>query len=134
MESPKILYVEDDPMSRDVMAVMLRNFLGITDFTIFEDSSNFLEKVSQLEYAPDVFLLDIHMRPNDGFYMLKELRNHSQYKNKIVVAVTASITAQEVEQLRDTGFDGFIGKPINRQTFPPLLTQLMSGESSWRGT
>lgn len=134
MESPKILYVEDDPMSREVMAVMLRNFLGFTDFTMFEDSSNFLEKVKQLEHVPDVFLLDIHMMPNDGFYMLKQLRNHSQYKDKLVVAVTASITSKEVDQLRDTGFDGVIGKPINRQTFPQLLTQLMSGASSWRTT
>jgi CheY-like chemotaxis protein len=78
-----------------------------------------------------VVLLDIHMRPVDGFTILKALRAHERFAKTIVVAVTASVMNEEVALLKAAGFDGGIAKPIRPDLFPTLLNRLLQGEKIW---
>ncbi len=125
------LYVEDDPMSRQIMQIIIENGVGSKNITIFEDSTNFLERINQLAHTPTIILLDIHVRPYDGFQMLTMIRENSRFAGSKIVALTASVMNEEVEQLREAGFDGAIAKPLSIQTFPDLLRRVMQGESVW---
>ncbi len=126
----KLLYVDDDALSREVMHVLASKVIG-ADITLLDDNTNFMDKVRELPAVPDVIFLDIQMRPYDGYEMLKMLRSDSTYKEATIIAMTASVMATDVQALRAAGFNGLIGKPILRQVFPGLLKQILTGEPVW---
>jgi CheY-like chemotaxis protein len=125
------LYVEDDETSRMVMEILIPYWEHDADLVIFEDSQDFMDKLESLSPQPDIIFLDIHMTPHTGFEMLEMIRNHQDYNEKTVIALTASVMNEEIAQLRNAGFDGAIAKPLNREAFPQLLTQICSGETVW---
>lgn len=125
------LYVEDEAMSRMVMEILMKRGLGYQNLTIFENSENFMDRVSRLEQKPDIIFLDIHMQPHTGFEMLAMLRQHPDYTDTCVIALTASVMNEEVDLLRQSGFNGAIAKPIDQLVFPELLEQILQGEPVW---
>lgn len=128
------LYVEDDPLSRDVVEMMMEYVIGNKNLIMFEDSSNFMARLKQLAPRPDVILMDIYVQPEDGFTMLKQIRRDPDFQNVKVIALTASVMEDEIERLRRHGFDGIIGKPLDIATFPDLLERIIRGETIWRIT
>jgi CheY-like chemotaxis protein len=60
--------------------------------------------------------------------MIRELPSFS---DTIVVALTASVMNEEIDQLRTEGFDGAIAKPLNREKFPDLLEKILASEKVW---
>lgn len=131
LNSLTYLYVEDDPFSRQVMTLIMRNAMGVERLHILENSERFLENIKALNPAPDVILLDIHVQPHNGFEMLNMLRADSSYAKTRVVALTASVMSDEVDHLRSAGFDATIGKPLSVLTFPDLMKQIVLGQSVW---
>jgi CheY-like chemotaxis protein len=134
MQDYHFLYVEDDPTSRMVMEMMLTHWFSNTQLTIFEDSSEFTLRLEMLLPKPDIIFLDIHMKPYTGFEMLEMIRSHREYANSVVIALTASVMNEEVEELEAAGFDGAIAKPLNREMFPQLVMKILQGESVWHVT
>lgn len=130
-ELPVILYVEDEAHSRKVMR-LLANDIGVPQITIFEDSVDFMERVEALDPKPDLIFLDIHLKPFSGFEMLQMLRESRNFSDTLVVAITASVMNEEVQQLRVAGFDGCLAKPIDMDTFPDTLQRIMNREEIWR--
>ncbi|MBN1311074.1 MAG: response regulator [Anaerolineae bacterium] len=128
------LYVEDDPLSREVMQMIMNNGMGVTNLNILEDSTDFMSRLKALEVHPNIILLDVHVKPYNGMDMLRMLRADPEYNHIPVVALTASVMNEEVEQLRTSGFDGAIGKPLSVTTFPDLVGRIMAGESVWHVT
>ena len=127
-----LLCVEDDSSNRLVMKLLVEKTLNVRYYAIFEDSKDFLPRVRNLPVQPDIILLDIHVSPFNGFQMLQMIREDSVYFDTKVVALTASVMNEEVEQLRKSGFDGAIGKPIPLSTFPVIIERSMNGESIWQ--
>jgi CheY-like chemotaxis protein len=130
-EKPSILYVEDDVSSQMLMELILRHDMGLDDVTIFADSNDFLARVEVLNPVPDLIFLDIHLQPLDGFQMLSLLREHPVFATRPIIALTASVMNEEIEQLRDAGFNGVIAKPINLETFPEKIHAILDGEELW---
>ncbi len=125
------LYVEDDPLSRQVMQLLMVDAMNIQQLTIFQDSNGFMDRLRALPTKPDIILLDIHMKPLDGFALLQLLRTDQDYQQTRVIALTASVMNEEVERLKHSGFDGAVAKPLSIRTFPVLLERIVKGESVW---
>jgi two-component system cell cycle response regulator DivK len=130
IQTHAFLYVEDDTLSREIMEMLLGG-LGYSPLTIFEDSTDFMTRLENLMPQPDVVFLDIHMKPYDGFQLLKVLRAHPQFTSAIVVAVTASVMNEEMKRLKEAGFNGAIGKPLDFDNFATLMQRLLTGEEIW---
>ncbi|HLY25545.1 MAG TPA: response regulator, partial [Aggregatilineales bacterium] len=130
-EQPKFLYVEDDPMSREIMKFLLTRMMKFPDLTIFDNSQDFLDKLRMLPHIPNVIFLDIQMSHHDGYELLQMLRAEPTYQQSKVVAMTANVMATDVQGLRKVGFDGLIGKPILKDIFPDLIKRILDGESVW---
>lgn len=126
------LYVEDDALNREALSAVLTRVMGIKNLIIFEDSANFMERVRALPDRPGVFLLDVQIYPHDGFEMLRMLRESTEFSDARIVAVTASVMNEEVEQLRRSGFDGCLGKPLNLGTLRDSLERIIRGEKVWQ--
>lgn len=128
---PTFLYVENDPQSRHVVGVLLTEVMGFRDLVTFDSSERLVERMHQLPVLPDIIFLDIQMQPHDGYAMLKMLRADPVTESIPVIAMTASVTASDVDNLRNAGFGGLIGKPLNRALFPQLINRILAGESVW---
>jgi CheY-like chemotaxis protein len=69
-----------------------------------------------LEHRPDLVLLDIRMPHMDGYEVVKRLKE-AGLDGMRIVAVTASAMVGDREQIVAAGFDGYIQKPIDPETF-----------------
>lgn len=132
MDIDHLLYVEDDPSNRLVMKLLIEKTLGTKNYTIFENSANFMAQLRSLPTRPNIILLDIHIAPFNGFQLLRMIRVDAVYVDTKIIALTASVMNEEVEKLRESGFDGAIGKPIALATFPSVIERLLKGERVWQ--
>jgi CheY-like chemotaxis protein len=128
---PILVYVEDDENSILVMKMVVERVMELPTLHVLQSRSDFLQQVRGLNVVPDVFLLDIQMKPYDGVELLSILRADPQFKHCIVVALTASVTNEEVSLLKSGGFDGAIAKPLNIDIFPDLIARILNGEQVW---
>jgi len=127
---PVFLYIEDDPASRKVMEFLITRILG-AQIVLFEDTRDFLERLLALPVLPTVIFVDIHIEPLDGYDVLRTMRAVKELQSIPIIAMTASVTGEDVSQVKDAGFDGLVGKPIKAQVFPNLLKRILIGEKVW---
>ena len=130
MTKQLILYVEDDSLSCEIMAMIFEDSLD-HELVIFQDSDNFMQRVNDLDKRPVLILLDIHVQPYNGFEMLDMLRSSDRYRDIPVLALTASVMNEEVSALRQSGFNGAISKPIDQDGFAYNLKQALAGKEVW---
>ena len=122
------LVVEDDASGLAVISVMLRR-LGMR--TAMERyASAVIDRAKRIPKI-DVIFLDLGLPDGDGYEVLKRLKNEPKLKDVPVVAVTARDAGTEMSKAQDAGFDGFLGKPLNRKRFPDQVRRIINGESVW---
>lgn len=129
--SPVLLYVEDDIASIKIMKMIAEKVMKTQTLTVFHGSESFMEKLNALKMPPDVFLLDIHMKPYDGYELLGMLRSDQRFRSSNIIALTASVMGEEVDRLKTSGFNGAISKPLNITLFPDLIERILRGEQVW---
>ena len=130
-QKPILVYVEDDENSILVMKMVVERVMKLPTLYVLQSRADFVEQVKGLGVVPDVFLLDIQMKPYDGVELLSMLRKDPQFKCSKVIALTASVTNEEVSLLKSGGFDGAIAKPLNIEVFPDLIARIINGEHIW---
>ena len=128
---PVLAYVEDDENSIFVMKMVVERVMGLPTLYVLQSRADFVQQVKELAVVPDIFLLDIQMEPYDGVELLSMLRGDPQFEKSKVIALTASVTNEEVSLLKNGGFDGAIAKPLNIDAFPDLIANIINGESVW---
>ena len=75
---------------------------------------------------PDVILLDIRMPGMDGYEVAARLRREPGLDGTRIVAVTASAMVGDRERIAAAGFDGYIQKPIDPETFIPEVERFLA--------
>jgi len=130
-QKPILVYVEDDENSIFVMKMVVERVMKLPTLYVLQSRADFVQQVKGLGVVPDIFLLDIQMKPYDGVELLSMLRKDSQFKCSKVIALTASVTNEEVSLLKSGGFDGAIAKPLNIEVFPDLIARIINGEQVW---
>ena len=80
----------------------------------------------------DLILMDIHLPYEDGFEALARLRNEARFKETMIVAVTADANEGTFNRAKKSGFDGFIGKPIDPDRFPEQIKAILKGDAVWQ--
>ncbi len=127
-ENYTALVVEDDASGLAVISVMLRR-LGMQ--TAMERYANAVLELARRTPKIDVVFLDLGLPDGDGYEVLTWLRNDPLLKNVPVIAVTARDASTEMVKAQEAGFDGFLGKPLNRKRFPDQVRRIINGESVW---
>lgn len=112
----KIMIIEDDPVIRDELALLLKNegYQPIS-ITVFEDI------IAQiLTTLPDLVLLDLGLPGQDGFSLCTELRRKLDIP---VIFVTSHDSAYDELYALSLGGDDYVTKPYN---VPVLLARIRS--------
>ncbi len=69
------------------------------------------------EHSPDLIICDVHLPKLDGYGVVAALKAEPRLARIPVLAVTALAMVGDRERLLAAGFDGYIGKPIEPDTF-----------------
>ena len=116
-ESLRVLVVEDKPINRKVLGLILETMNAKTTF-----AENGLEAVRAYQQEPfDVVLMDLRMPVMDGYQATREIRAHEASRRATrtpVIVVSAHTRPHEIEAAREAGADHHMGKPVN---VPALL-------------
>jgi two-component system, cell cycle response regulator len=111
--SPRTLVIEDNPANLELMTYLLGAF-GHTVLTA-EAGRQGLE-AARREH-PDLIICDVHLPDIDGHEVARWLKSDPQLRATPLVAVTALAMVGDRDRVLAAGFDGYVAKPINPETF-----------------
>ncbi|HMH54971.1 MAG TPA: response regulator [Gemmatimonadales bacterium] len=120
---PRILVVEDSPDNMKLFRTVLS--LKGHEVTGLPGGEGLLETIERT--APELVLMDIQLPGQDGFALLREIRQ-SPFSALRVVALTAHAMTGDRERALEAGFDGYITKPIDIRNFPTQVSRALTGE------
>jgi two-component system cell cycle response regulator DivK len=116
-----ILIVEDNPKNLK----LVRDTLQVKGYRTIEAGTG--EEGVQLarEQQPALVLMDIQLPGISGVEAFRQLRANPTTRTIPVIAVTASVMAQERQKVMAAGFDGFQGKPISVRELLETIRQIL---------
>lgn len=82
--------------------------------------------VMTLAERPDLVVCDLQMPRLDGYGMLRALRADALTKSIPVIAVTAFSMPDDRVRVACAGFDGYLSKPIEPETFVAQVEAFLS--------
>jgi len=114
-----VLYVEDEPLSREMVSLMLKNFFKNLD--VAKDGEEALEKFKKNRY--DIIITDMSMPKLNGFTLTKEIRKLNEETS--IIFLSGSNDIEALLQSINLGIDGYLLKPINLEQFIQVLTRVL---------
>lgn len=127
MRKVSVLHIEDSGVDREIV----RQLLEAEDFTVISTASAKEGIELARDRVPDIILVDYHLPDMDGCDVAEQLRGITQLRLVPIIALSATVSDEELEQC-DAHFDGFIEKPIDAETFPQEVLELVSRGRSHR--
>ena len=125
---PLILIVDDSNVVRSILRAIFQN-----DFEVHEasDGAQAIEMLRKGEYSYSAIMLDLVMKEEDGWGVLKFLRESGIIQSVPVVVETASaIDLQTVTELYECGVWEVIGKPFDGKMLLALVKSVCKRASA----
>lgn len=124
---PHILIIEDDPGSSKMLEVTLKNISKLEFAANGHEAIQCIQQNHLRGMFFDLVLLDIGLPdPWNGITLRKHLiERFPEYQRIPFIAETAFVTRNEKEKIIESGFDGFISKPIDRRFLIKTLASTM---------
>lgn len=113
----RILIIEDNPANLELMRYLLRAF-GHTVFSA--DDGNVGVSAVRAE-RPDLIVCDVQLPGIDGFEIARQVKADANLRAIPLLAVTALAMVGDREKVMAAGFDGYVSKPIDPETFVPTI-------------
>jgi hypothetical protein len=106
----RVLVVDDDPDSRDLLSLMLTNHGA--EVMACASTAEALRTLD--EWRPDVLVSDIGMPGEDGYELIKKVRARGMEGGGFIpaIAVTAYVRREDVHRAYMAGYQAHIAKPI----------------------
>ena len=117
----KILYIEDHPAQRDIMAQMLE--LSGYQVAVASDGIEGLEQAHA--WNPDLVLMDLRMPRMDGFEAIRELRKDPNTAEIPIIAISAWASAKHKERALEAGADEHFTKPVDLSRLLDTISRLL---------
>jgi CheY-like chemotaxis protein len=106
---PKILVVDDDPVVRAAVAIVLEADFAVAEAASGEEALDYL--AANAAALPELILLDIEMEQLDGYDTCRRLRAAGH--RMPVIFVSSHDTLEERLGAYDAGGDDFVSKPFD---------------------
>lgn len=113
-----VLYVEDNPANMRLVEQILKQFPDVE--LIGEETAESGIDVAE-QRQPELILMDINLPGMDGFQALAELKRMETTRHIPVVAISANAMDTDVQRGLDSGFHGYLTKPLNLQQFMSMI-------------
>jgi signal transduction histidine kinase len=117
LEGQKVLLVEDDTDSREMMTLVLQH-CGATVLP----AATAVAALELLADRPDLVVADVGLPTMDGYSMLREVRRRGI--RAPALALTGYASSEDRAQALDAGFDDHLGKPVTPEQLVEVLARL----------
>ncbi len=118
----KFFIVDDDP---DTLAVVSRILTDAGhEVTVRSSSKGALRDIP--EERPDCLITDVMMPVMDGFELTRELRHKPELASMKIMILSAKTYDFDRRRAKEMGADGYIVKPINRDTFLKSVGEIVA--------
>ncbi len=117
----RILIADDEPLNRDLMALLVRALGHEPAFA--NDGPAALAAAA--ERPPDLVLLDVMMPGMDGFEVARRLKAHEATRGVPVVIVSALDDAQSRLKGLAAGAEDFLSRPVDRSELAARVRNLL---------
>ena len=108
LDGVHVLIVEDDADSRNVLAVLLQRLGALVEAVA--SAKEAFERVSHRR--PDVLVSDIGMPDEDGYSLIRSVRQMAGERKLPAIALTAYARKQDAEEALGAGYDCHLPKPV----------------------
>jgi two-component system, cell cycle response regulator len=120
----RILVVEDNGTNRALIVYLLKAFgyktLEATDGERGLDIAR--------HERPELIVCDVHLPKLDGYRVVDQLKRDVTLRDIPVVAVSALAMVGDRNKILSAGFDGYISKPIEPETFVAQVAAFLPSE------
>ncbi|MDY6944764.1 MAG: response regulator [Pseudomonadota bacterium] len=123
-----ILIIEDDPASQELMSYLI----SAHGYATLEASRGDQGVAMIRESRPDLVVCDIHLPGLDGYEVARAVKATDELLTIPLVAVTALAMVGDREKVLAAGFDSYVTKPIDPQTFVSHIELLLGRSPSTR--
>lgn len=122
-KEPKILLVDDDELSRRMMGLLLSE-KGYN----YDTASNGFEAVESVQsQSYDIVLMDLQMPLMNGFDATRKIREwEAGEKHTPIVALTAMLLDNEIQECMRVGMDECVAKPFDTDTLFQLIDSFVN--------
>jgi two-component system, sensor histidine kinase and response regulator len=125
----RVLLVEDQPINRQVAKEILEGAGLVVE--IAENGVEAVERVTGDGETLELVLMDIHMPIMDGYKASQLIRNHEEFQDLPIIALTASVMADDQEKCIRAGMNGCLAKPIDvAKVYDTLLKWIPARQKS----
>jgi two-component system response regulator len=135
LTDPVILLIEDEPADVLLAQRAVRKGAIIAEMRVLNDGLDAMEYLfgSELQIAPALVLLDLHLPRVSGLHILQRIRESTEFQTLPVAVLTSSELADDRDQTRLLGADLYIEKPITPDKLTALIRRLGIDELAPRG-
>ena len=104
-----MLLVEDNELNQELAVALLEN--NNVTVTVANNGAEAIECLKLSSF--DGVFMDLQMPIMDGFEATRRIRKQEQYKDLVIIAMTANAMAGDKEKVLFAGMNDHIAKPIN---------------------
>lgn len=121
--APSILIVDDEPMARDLIRLMLER----AQFKVSEAMDGFDALAKVKSVAPDLIILDVMMPGMDGFSFCRSLRADPVTTKIPVIMLSARTHPESVREGMEAGATRYLSKLVSRKDLVQNIRDVLSG-------
>jgi two-component system cell cycle response regulator DivK len=122
MSHGRILVVEDNPKNLK----LVRDVLTFSGYEVIEATSGEDGVRLAEEASPDLILMDLQLPGIDGAEALRQIRTNDTNPDVPIVAVTAFAMSEDRSRAFESGFNGYVEKPISARRLPQLIKDFLT--------
>lgn len=108
----KVFIIDDDPITLTLLVFMLTEEGIDARYALSPLVEGFYEEV--IAFNPDVIVLDIYLKDEDGFQVATSLRSKEELNYTPIIAISGSHTLKDKMQAYSSGFIDYLEKPFTK--------------------
>jgi two-component system cell cycle response regulator len=120
----RILVIEDNPTNLELMSYLLKAYGHEVLTAVDGEAGHEIVRRS----LPELILCDVQLPKVNGFGVAAQLKSHPALRSIPLLAVTALAMVGDRDKLLAAGFDGYLSKPIDPETFVSTVVSFLSAE------
>lgn len=123
LEGIRILVVDDEPDARDLLTVALvESGAEVRTCSSVSDALSVLD-----QWKPDILVSDIGMPGEDGYQLIRKLRERESREDGTIraVALTGYASSEDAERATQAGYNAHIAKPVTARELANELVRVL---------
>ena len=120
----KVLIADDEPSLRTLLKAVISSEEGY-EIDEAKDGDEVLGKINT--YHPDILILDVMMPGQSGFEVCEKLKKSDEYKDIIIIILTAKGQSTDRDWAKSVGADYFFSKPFSPLELLDVIKKIAQG-------